>query len=101
SSGAVAVQISRYVSGTETVIGSESTVSGLTYAAGTPLKVRLQVEGTGTTSLRLKVWRADGTEPGAWAKTGTDSTTGFQSAGSVGLATYLSGSSTNAPVTIS
>jgi PKD repeat protein len=100
STGGIAVQISRYVNGTETVIGTETTVSGLTYAAGTALKIRLQVDGSGTTTLRLKVWRADGTEPAAWTKTGTDSTSGFQTAGSVGLATYLSGSSTNAPVTI-
>jgi PKD repeat protein len=101
SNGGIAIQVSRYVSGTETVIGTETVVSGLTYAAGTPLRIRLQVDGTGTTTLRLKVWRADGTEPATWQKTGTDSTAGIQTAGSVGLATYLSGSSTNAPITIS
>ncbi len=100
STGGVAVQVSKYVSGTETVIGSETTVSGLTYTAGTALKIRLQVEGSGTSTLRLKVWRADGTEPAAWQKTGTDTTAGLQSAGAVGLATYLSGSATNAPVSI-
>jgi PKD repeat protein len=101
STGGIAVQLSKYVAGAETVIGTEQTVSGLTYAAGTQLKIRLQVTGTGTTSLQMRVWRADGAEPSTWQRTGTDTTAALQSAGSVGLATYLSGSSTNAPITAS
>jgi PKD repeat protein len=99
STGGVAVQLSKYIGTTETVIGTEQTVSGLTYAAGTQLKMRMQVTGTGTTSLQMKVWRADGTEPTTWQRTGTDTTASLQSAGAVGLEAYLSGSSTNAPIT--
>ncbi|MFI7589619.1 PKD domain-containing protein [Spongisporangium articulatum] len=101
SSGGVAVQVSRTANGAETAIGSETTVAGLTYAAGTQLNMRLQVDGTGTTTLRFRVWRADQTEPTTWQKTGTDTTAALQAAGGVGFNTYLSGSSTSAPVTIS
>jgi hypothetical protein len=100
-SGAVAVAISKYVGGTETLIGAEQTLTGVTYAANTVLKVRLQVEGTSTTTVRVKVWPASGSEPTAWQRTGTDTTAALQAAGSVGVGTYLSGSSTNAPVVAS
>jgi hypothetical protein len=62
--------------------------------------VRLQVTGTGPTSLRAKVWVAGTTEPAAWAVSATDATAGLQAAGSVGVGDYLSGSATNAPVVV-
>jgi PKD repeat protein len=99
SNGTVGIAISRYVSGAETLIGTEQILSGVTYTAGAQLAVRLQVEGTGTTNVRLKVWPVGGTEPAAWQRTGTDTTSALQTAGGLGLATYLSSSSTNAPVT--
>ncbi len=98
SNNSVAIGATRIVSGTETLLGSELTLSGVTYAANTQLKVRLQVEGTGTTTLRLKVWLASGTEPASWQVTRTDTTSGLQTTGSVALRTYLSGSATNAPI---
>jgi hypothetical protein len=98
-SGVVSLQLSRTDSASvETAIGTEQTVSGLTYAAGTVLHVRLQAVGTSPTALRAKVW-ADGTEPD-WQVSGSDSTAGLQVAGSVGIRTYLSGSTTNAPITL-
>jgi hypothetical protein len=99
-SGVVSLQLSRTDSAnTETAIGTEQTVAGLTYAAGTVLHLRLQVSGTSPTALQAKVWADGTTEPG-WQVTGTDSTAGLQAAGSVGLRTYLSGSTTNAPITL-
>ncbi|MGI8331772.1 LamG-like jellyroll fold domain-containing protein [Actinomadura scrupuli] len=100
-SGVVSLQVSRTdAANAETAIGAEQTVSGLTYAAGTVLRMRVQVVGASPTALQAKVW-ADGTaEPASWQVTGTDSTAGLQVAGSVGVRTYLSGSATNAPVTL-
>ncbi|NHB84225.1 hypothetical protein G7085_05190 [Tessaracoccus sp. HDW20] len=60
----------------------------------------MQVTGTGTTALRLKVW-SGATEPTDWTLTATDTTAALQSAGGIGLGTYLSGSSTNAPIVFS
>jgi hypothetical protein len=52
------------------------------------------------TTIRSKVWAAAGPEPATWQLTGTDSTAALQAAGSVGLAAYLSSSSTSAPVIV-
>ena len=73
-------------------------VSGLTYAAGDRLQVRLQVEGTSPTAVRAKVWKASATEPAAWRASMTDSTASLQAPGSLGITTYLFGTATNAPV---
>ena len=99
SSGAVQLNL-RKLSGSATAVnfGTAATVAGLTYTAGTQLNVRLQVEGTGTTTLRMKAWANGTAEPAAWLVTGTDTSAGLQAAGSVGLRTYLSSSATNTPI---
>ena len=63
------------------------------------LRIRLQTSGTGTTNLATKVWRQGAAEPAAWLLTRTDTTAALQAPGAVGLVVYLSGSSTNAPMT--
>ncbi|NTW41636.1 MAG: PKD domain-containing protein, partial [Cellulomonadaceae bacterium] len=72
-----------------------------TYVPGTRLEVRLEVTGTDPTTLRAKVWPAGGTEPAAWQVSASDATAGLQAAGGVGVVSYLSGASTNAPMTVS
>lgn len=99
ATGAVQVYLLKTVGGTETVFTSQ-TVAGLTYAAGDTLRVRLQVTGTTSTSLKVKLWSSGG-EPSAWTLSTTDSTTGLQVAGGVGVSTYVSGSSTNLPIVYS
>ena len=100
-SGVVSLQLSRTdAAQAETAIVAEQTVSGLTYAPGRPLRLRMQVTGTSPTTLKAKVWAAGATEPD-WQLTGTDTTSGLQTAGSVGVRTYLAGNATNAPVVVS
>ncbi len=102
SNNTVALAVTKLAnSATETVIGSEVTLTGVTYTPGMMLNVRYQVTGTSPTTLRLKAWPSSSTEPTAWRITTTDNTSGLQSAGSVGVTTYLSGSATNAPVMVS
>lgn len=74
------------------------TVAGLVVAAGDVLRTRLQVTGTNPTTVRLKVWPRAAVEPAAWQLSTTDSYAGLQRAGSLGLNSYLSSGSTNAPV---
>lgn len=100
SSGAVSLTLVKVVGGTETAL-STTTVPGLTYAAGETLQVQFQVTGTSPTTLRAKVWKSTAAEPTSWTATSSDSTSGLQAAGSVGLYSYLSGSTTNAPVVVS
>jgi len=83
-------------SGGETTLASLA-VPGLTYVAGAQLKTRLQVTGTAPTTIRAKVWLSTATEPATWQVTATDSTAALQSAGSVGVFTFISGTSTNSP----
>ena len=76
-------------------------VSGLTFAAGDRLQVRLQVDGTSPTTVRAKVWKVGTAEPASWQATTTDPTVSLQVAGSLALGAYLFGSVTNGPVTLS
>ncbi|WP_454699185.1 PKD domain-containing protein [Arthrobacter humicola] len=97
--GAVNVQAVRAAGGTETTLASQ-TVPGLTYAAGDQLQLRFQVTGLAPTTLNAKIWKVGSSEPTAWLLTTQDSTAALQGTGSIGLATYLSGTATNAPVVI-
>lgn len=103
STGAVGVSLVRVNStgGGEVVLQSAINVPGLTLAAGERLEVRLQVLGASPTTMNLKVWKAGTAEPAAWQRTATDSTAGLQTTGGIGVRTYLSSTSTNAPVTVS
>lgn len=71
------------------------TVPGLTLTGGQKLNVRVQVQGTGPTTIRAKAWRTGTTEPAAWTTTTTDTTAALQSPGAVRLTTYLSSTATS------
>ena len=92
--------LARTVGGVETILTTVP-LPGVVVAAGDALSFRLQAVGGGTTTLNGKVWKAGTAEPGAWTTTTTDTTAGLQSAGAVGVYAYLSGSATNAPITLS
>lgn len=99
SDGTVAIRLAALQgSSVAVVLKNEIVAAGVTLAAGSPLQTRFQVTGTNPTTLRAKVWTSP-TEPTAWQLTATDSVTGLQAAGSIGLTTYLSGGGTVAPVT--
>ncbi|MBV9831545.1 MAG: PKD domain-containing protein [Marmoricola sp.] len=91
--------LTKVVGGTQTSMVAERTVPGLTYTAGTTLRLRLQVTGTAPSTIRVKVWPATSTEPTTWFATTTDTTTALQNPGSLALISYLSSASTTAPVT--
>ena len=76
------------------------TVPGITVTAGTPIRVRVQVDGTNPTTLRARAWPATATEPTTWQATATDTTAALQNPGSPRLSTYLSSSATNGPITV-
>ncbi|HLT84498.1 MAG TPA: hypothetical protein VKZ83_09725, partial [Phototrophicaceae bacterium] len=97
STGGVQLIVGRAVGGSETNLRA-TTVPGLTAEPGELVHLRTQAVGAAPTTLRAKVW-ADGTpEPDGWSIAVTDSTAALQTAGGIGLRTYLSGSATNAPV---
>jgi PKD repeat protein len=99
--GGVAVELAKYAgSPTVTAVTSQVTLPGVTFTPGTLLNVRFQVTGTSPTTLKVKVWPSTSAQPSAWTLTATDTSAGLQVAGAVGLTTYLSGSTTNAPTTV-
>jgi PKD repeat protein len=98
--GTVALALTKLAgSATESLVGSEVVVPGLTVASGAPVQVRFTVTGTGTTRLSATVWAAGSPEPATPTLSGTDGTAGLQVPGSVGVAAYLSGTATP-PVTV-
>jgi PKD repeat protein len=93
--GAVVLYAVRQSGGETTLVSTP--VAGLTYTAGAQLNTRLQVTGTSPTTIRGKVWLSTANEPANWQVSASDSTAALQSAGAVGLFTYVSGSAGNAP----
>jgi parallel beta-helix repeat protein len=88
--GSVVIYLVRTVGGTETVL-ADTTVPGLTVKPGDVLRARFVVGGTGTTTLRAKVWRRHSQEPQSWLLTGTDATPAvLRNAGDVGVLLYVS-----------
>ncbi len=85
---------------TETVLVKDTTLSGVSWAPGSPLAVRLRATGTNPTTLALKVWPAGTAEPTAWSLAATDADPALQAAGTVGLTTYLSGTAATYPVSM-
>ncbi len=82
----------------KSTVANLTTVSGVTVTAGAQLNIRLQTEGTGTTTLRSRVWLAGTTEPTTWQLTGTDTTAALQGAGGVYLSAFSPSTTTNAIV---
>ncbi|WP_460798517.1 PKD domain-containing protein [Microbacterium sp. GXF0217] len=101
ASGVVTVSLARLVGTAETQLVSK-VLSGYTHVAGAPLNVRLEtVTTSGTTALKVKVWAVGSEEPADWFITASDATAALQTAGQVGVLSYLSGSTSNAPVAVS
>ena len=66
--------------------------------AGETFQIRLQAQGSGTTTLRAKFWESGTSEPAGWTLTTTDTTATLQNPGGVGFYSYLSTSATNPPI---
>ena len=93
--GTLAIQI---LQGGSTVLAN-ATVPG-TYTPGTSLTVETQISGTSPTTISARVWPTGGTKPAAWQATASSSVADLQSAGSIGVIGYASGTVTNAPVIV-
>ncbi len=87
----VRVQIVRADGGTFTSLGAITLP--LTYTTGTDLAIRMQTIGTGTTTVRLKVWEASQPEPVGWSIELDDSSPGLQEPGAFGLRFQINSSS--------
>lgn len=99
--GRLLVAAEQVVDGTITVLGGELAIPNVTQQANAFVRLRVQIVGANPTTIRIKGWADGQPEPAGWTYTTTDSASGLQAAGAVGVRAYLSSSATNAPVTIS
>lgn len=98
--GGVYVHASRVLNNAEQPVGDKVRVDGLVHAPGAVLRLRGRVTGRNPAALRVKAWADGAAEPAAWAYAATDDAPVLQAAGGVGVQAYLSGSATDAPVTV-
>ena len=83
----------------ETALVSQA-LPALVLQPGQTLHLRVRVTGTGTTTLQGKAWIDAQAEPSTWSISTTDATAALQAPGAVGVYAYLSGSATNAPISV-
>ncbi|MBO0879067.1 MAG: PKD domain-containing protein [Mycobacterium sp.] len=91
--------LTKLVAGTETTIATRTI--NMTYALGDVLRLRFTAIGSAPTALTGRVWKVGTAEPASPQVTASDADASLQTAGSVGLQSYLSGSSTLIPVVTS
>ncbi|MEU1602690.1 hypothetical protein [Micromonospora matsumotoense] len=91
--GVMALKISRMVGGVATELGTLRPISGVTYTAGTIMRVRASCVGT---KLSIKAWRSDQVEPREWQLSVSDGS--IRSTGLVGIRAWLVVGNTNSPV---
>ncbi len=96
--GRIGLTLSRLAGGTEAWPGGEVLLPAGTWTPGRALNVRVQVSGTGTTTVRATVWAEGAAEPTAPQLTRTDTTASLQAAGAVSLAAYRPSGATAAQV---
>ncbi len=97
SSGLVYAFVDRIDNGSWAKVGSTQNL-GLQFQPNTEYRFKVQTAGANPTTLSLKVWPANGTEPTGWQHVVTDSTAGLQAAGGVGIRINLSGGVSNGPI---
>jgi PKD repeat protein len=95
--GKVVLALLRTASGSEVALRTV-TLPG-TYTPGTVLQLKLDVAGSGTTTLQGKAWTGT-TEPTDWQISATDTTAVMQGAGVIGVSAYVSGSASAVPVRV-
>ena len=79
---------------------ADMTIAGLSYTPGDLLNLKVRFTGATPTTIQAKLWAANATEPATWQLTATDSTAALQVASPVGVESYISTASTNAPITV-
>ena len=100
ANGTIVLNLLRTVGGGTTTLAS-TVVPDLTVGPDEPVRVRLQVTGTTTSTVQAKVWRVGTAEPTAWTLTNTAATpAALQAPGHPGILLYLSSAWTGPPATL-
>jgi hypothetical protein len=85
AAGTVTVVLTKKESGKAREVMSQTIKLLGTPQPGEPISVRLQVRGESSTTIRAKVWWVTAAEPQTWTVSATDSSTGLQRPGTVGI----------------
>lgn len=83
----------------ETALAAAARPLKAAYRPGQEFWLKVNVSGNSPTTIRVKTWADGSPEPSGWQVTATDSTSGMQQSGSVGVKVHLSGAGT-APVLV-
>jgi hypothetical protein len=90
ATGAIDVGAQRVANGSFTNLGAGwVSVPRETWVNGATFNLKVEMTGSPTTTIRVKVWRVGTSEPAAWDLQVTDSTSALQTAGRVGLRGYV------------
>ena len=92
SSGTLYLTPFEKVAWAEKQLSNAVRVRGISVQPKQMFEMRLQTTGTGTSTVRVKVWPVGAEEPEAWVTTATTATPQVQAAGGIALATMLSSS---------
>lgn len=93
------LSLNKLVGSVETSLQGETRVPGV-FTPNTTWTLRGQAAGLSPTTVQAKAWPSASAEPATWLRSVTDSEAGLQATGGVGLSTYLSGATTNAPILV-
>ncbi|HZQ08500.1 MAG TPA: glycosyl hydrolase [Anaerolineae bacterium] len=93
--GRIQLEADTLIAGVTTRRGSALT--SLTYRAGQYIRLRMMINGTNPTTLRLRAWADGQGEPTNWQLTVKDSTVGLQQAGAFGVQVRAALNTTNRP----
>jgi PKD repeat protein len=92
--GHLYLSAARVIGGTETSLGPEKLVAGLSVAPGTPIRLRAKVIGGGPTTIMAKAWLDGQSEPAQWLLTASDASSQLTPPGAIGLRAYVNSAST-------
>ena len=81
-----------------TTVLQTAVINGMTYAGGDTFNLAVEVSGSGTTSLKAKLWKAGADAPAAWQLQTSDSAADLQGPGAVGIRASRPSSSTSTAV---
>lgn len=96
--GSVRLQAARSISGLATYLGSEIKVANLQNRANTFLHLRMLVNGTNPTRIRMRAWADGQAEPTGWNYMVTDLTPSLQRAGSFSVRLKAARRVSNLPI---
>ena len=97
SDGTVTLSLTRRVNGTETQITPETIIPGATTSQA--IRLIADINGTAPTTINAHAHAIGTPDPGTWQQSTTDTSPTLQNPGTPGITTYLSSSTTNAPLT--